>query len=76
MIKSVLTVFQEIDKVESTSKTHIFELLKLFKADPHNFQIAFELAYLKIFKLFHEKGNRKMPPKYEQLSNLFFQEII
>lgn len=73
MIKKVLGVFQQIDKVENVPKTHIFDLVKLFNTNPKGFQIAFQLAYLKIFKIFHEKANRKMPLKYEQLANLFFQ---
>jgi len=64
MTITVLTVFQEINKVQAATKTHIFELVKLFKSHPSFFQTAFEIAYLKIFKIFHEKANRKMPPKY------------
>jgi hypothetical protein len=64
MIETVLTLFQEINKTANASKTQIFELVKLYKSQPAHFQSAFELAYLKIFKIFHEKASRKMPPKF------------
>jgi hypothetical protein len=62
--EGVLLVFSEINKVQTASKAQVFELVSLFKADPSEFTGAFELAYLKIFKIFHEKANRKMPPKF------------
>lgn len=62
--EEVLGVFAEINKVQSASKAQVFELVKLFKTDPQEFSGAFELAYLKIFKIFHEKANRKMPIKF------------
>jgi hypothetical protein len=74
--ESVFAVFNEINKIQTASKAQVFELAKLFKADPLNFQNAFELAYLKIFKIFHEKANRKMPPKFEQLATTLFQELL
>ena len=46
------------------SKVQLFDLVKLFKKSPHQFQEGWEVAYLKIFKIFHEKANRKMPPKF------------
>jgi hypothetical protein len=64
MIATVLTIFQEINRTQLPTKTHIFELVRLHRANPPHFQSAFELAYLKIFKIFHERANRKMPPKY------------
>lgn len=51
-------------------------MVRLFKNDPNAFSGAFELAYLKIFKIFHEKSNRKMPPKFEQLVASLFTELL
>lgn len=34
------------------------------------------MAYLKIFKIFHEKANRKMPPKFESLATNLFAELM
>lgn len=62
--EAVMQVFGEINKVQTASKAQVFELARLFRDDPLNFTTAFELAYLKIFKIFHEKANRKMPPKF------------
>lgn len=62
--EAVLTVFNDINKVQTASKAQVFELVRLFKVDPNAFSSAFELAYLKIFKMFHEKANRKMPAKW------------
>jgi hypothetical protein len=76
VIQQVLTIFQEINKFQSASKAHTFELVKLFKLHPLHFQQAWELAYLKIFKIFHERQNRKMPPKYENLATTLFAELL
>lgn len=62
--EAVLAVFAEINKVQTASKAQVFELAKLFRGDPEEFSSAFELAYLKIFRIFHERANRKMPPKF------------
>ena len=63
-IQKVLGVFQEINKVQNISKVQLFDLVKFFKQQPTYFQEGWEVAYLKIFKIFHERANRKMPPKY------------
>jgi hypothetical protein len=76
MIQQVLTIFQDINKIQNASKAQLFDLVKLFRQQPINFQQAWELAYLKIFKIFHERANRKMPPKYEQLATSFFTELL
>lgn len=76
-VENVLQVFADINaSAECASKTQIFELAKLFRIDPKLFEHAWEQAYLKIFKIFHEKANRKMPPKYEKLATSFFSEIL
>lgn len=72
MIQQVLSIFQELNSVQSASKAQVFDLVKLFRQHPIHFQEAWELAYLKIFKIFHERANRKMPTKYEQLATTFF----
>ena len=62
--QQVLSIFQDMNKVQNASKGQLFELVKLFKENAKHFESAWELAYLKIFKIFHEKANRKMPPKF------------
>lgn len=61
---AVFAIFNDINKVQTASKAQVFELARVFRLDPSGFQQAFELAYLKIFKIFHERANRKMPPKF------------
>jgi hypothetical protein len=75
-IQQVTTIFQDINKVQAASKAQLFDLVKLFRQNPHYFRLAWESAYLKIFKIFHERANRKMPPKYEQLATNFFTEVL
>ena len=38
MIEQVLGIFQEVNKVQSASKSQLFDLVKLFRQHPKNFQ--------------------------------------
>lgn len=53
MIEQVINIFQEMNKIQNASKVQLFDLVKLFRQEPIHFQQAWELAYLKIFKIFH-----------------------
>ena len=72
----MLSLFNDINKVQSASKTQVFELMRLFREDSPGFERAWEQAYLKVFKVFHDKGNRRIPPKSEQLATTFFTELL
>ena len=52
-IHKVLSIFQEINKIQNATKVQLFDMVKLFKQNPKHFQEGWEVAYLKIFKIFH-----------------------
>ena len=72
----VMAVFTEIQKSASIHKTQIFELVKFSKEDADLFMYSFEQSYLKIFHSFHAKNNKKIPTKFENLAESFFEAII
>jgi hypothetical protein len=51
------------------------ELVKIHSENHHHFDRAWEQVFLKIFKSFHEKANKKIPSKFENVAELFFKEV-
>ena len=73
---NVLNIFGKVQKLISPQQTHIFDLVKYFREDLELFEYSFEQAYLKIFKAFHQRGNKKIPSKFETLTEQFFDNIL
>ena len=72
----VMEVFSDIQKNPSIHKTQIFQLVKFSQEDGDLFMYAFEQSYLKIFHSFHSKNNKKIPTKFENLAESFFEAIL
>ena len=72
----VMEVFADIQRAPSIHKTQIFQLLKYSHEDPDLFMYAFEQSYLKIFHSFHSKANKKIPTKFENLAESFFETAL
>ena len=73
MFKSVMHVFSDIQEAVSLNKSHVMELITLHKENEFFFDKAFEQAYIRIFKCFHDKANKKIPQKFETLADMFFK---
>lgn len=74
--KNVLHVFADVQEATALSKSHVMDLIQIHKQNAFFFDKAFEQAFIKIFKCFHEKANKKIPTKFETLADLFFKEIL
>jgi hypothetical protein len=64
ILKSTLEIFISVQESTTFNKSHVFDLVKLHKQNSSHFDKAFEQAYLKIFKCFHERANKKIPSKF------------
>ncbi len=73
--RSVLQIFEEIQTSTALAKSHVMELVKIHSENHHHFDRAWEQVFLKIFKSFHEKANKKIPSKFENVAELFFKEV-
>lgn len=76
MYKNVMNVFSDVQEAVSVNKSHVMELVGLHKENAFFFDKALEQAYIRIFKCFQDKANKKIPQKFETLADLFFKEII
>jgi hypothetical protein len=62
--KSVLQIFGEVQEASALNKSHVMDLVKIHKENAFFFDKALEQTFLKIFKCFHERANKKIPSKF------------